>query len=112
SPLSLHDALPIWAGRTDIATLLLAGVAVSAFGGALISLLYHFVDDGVLRQIVYWLMGNLGGKRWEHVLAMAPFVGVGAMGLVLISCELNMLMGGETGARARGVAVERTKGWG
>lgn len=108
---ALVYALGTRAGRTDIATLLLAGVAVSAFGGALISLLYHFVDDGVLRQIVYWLMGNLGGKRWEHVLAMAPFVGVGAMGLVLFSSELNMLMGGEDDAKAMGVAVERTKRW-
>lgn len=108
---ALVYALGTRTGRTDAATLLLAGVAVSAFGGALISLLYHFVDDGVLRQIVYWLMGNLGGKRWEHVLAMLPFVGVGAVGLLLFSSELNMLMGGEDDARAMGVAVERTKRW-
>lgn len=98
-------------GRTDVATLLLAGVAVSAFGGASISLLYHFVDDGVLRQIVYWLMGNLGGKRWEHVIAMLPFVAVGTVGLLLFSSELNVMMGGEDDARSLGVAVERTKRW-
>lgn len=96
-------------GRTDVATLLLAGVACSSLGGAVISLLYHFVDDGVLRQIVYWLMGNLGGKRWEHVVAMLPFVAVGSVGLCFFSAELNALMGGDDDAKALGVAVERTK---
>lgn len=98
-------------GRTDIATLLLAGIAVSAFGSAVISAMYHFVDDGVLRQIVYWLMGNLSGKRWEHVAVLAPFVLLGSGGLWMFSSELNVLMGGEDDARAMGVSVERTKRW-
>lgn len=102
-------ALSTRAGRTDVATLLLAGVACSALGSAVLSLLYHFVDDGVLRQIVYWLMGNLSGKRWEHVAAMAPFVGLGALGLCLCAAELNAMMGGEDDAKALGVPVERTK---
>lgn len=102
-------ALATRTGRTDIATLLLAGVAVGAFGSAIISLMYHFVDDGVLRQIVYWLMGNLGGKRWEHVAVLAPFVLLSAGGLWLLSADLNLLMGGEDDARALGVPVERTK---
>lgn len=98
-------------GRTDIATLLLAGVAIGAFGSAFISMLYHFVDDGVLRQIVYWLMGNLGGKRWEHVAVLTPFVLLGSGGLWLFASDLNVLMGGEDDARAMGVPVERTKRW-
>src|SRR5690606_26217549 len=90
---------------------LLAGVAVSSFAGAAIALVYHFVDDGVLRQIVYWLMGNLAGKRWEHLSVMAPLVAVGSMGLWLHAWDLNLLLGGEDDARALGVPVERTKRW-
>ena len=99
------------AGRTDMATLLLAGVAVSSFAGAAVALLYHFVDDGVLRQIVYWLMGNLGGKRWEHLTVLTPLVIGGSMGLWLLAPDLNLLLGGEDDARALGVPVERTKRW-
>src|SRR5690625_1046613 len=99
------------AGRTDIASLLLAGVAVGAFGSAIVSLMYHFVDDGVLRQIVFWLMGNLSGRRWEHVAVLTPFVLVSGVGLWLLSAELNVLMGGQDDARAMGVPVERTKRW-
>ena len=96
-------------GRTDTMTLLLAGVALSSLFGAVISLLYHFVEDGVLRQIVYWLMGNLSGKRWEHLSAASPFVLVGVAGLLLLSPELNILSGGEDDARSLGVSVERLK---
>lgn len=96
-------------GKTDTATLLLAGVALSSLFGAVISLMYHFVDDGVLRQIVYWLMGNLAGKRWEHLGAAVPFVTVGVVGLMLLSPELNILSGGEDDARSLGVSVERLK---
>lgn len=102
-------ALATRGGRTDMAALLLAGVAVSSFAGAIIALLYHFVEDGVLRQIVYWLMGNLGGKRWEHLAVLTPLVAAGCVGLWLLSRELNLLMGGEDDARALGVPVERTK---
>jgi len=109
--LAVVYALATRGGRTDLATLLLAGVAVSSFAGAVIALLYHFVEDGVLRQIVYWLMGNLAGKRWEHLAVMAPPVAVGCGGLWLLSRELNLLMGGEDDARALGVPVERTKRW-
>lgn len=104
-------ALGTQGGRTDIATLLLAGIAVGAFSGAIVSLLYHFVDDGVLRQIVFWLMGNLSGKRWEHAAVLVPFVLGSSAGLWLFASELNLLMGGEDDARALGVPVERTKRW-
>lgn len=104
-------ALSTRAGKTDIATLLLAGMAVSAFFSALISLMYHFVDDGVLRQIVYWLMGNLLGKRWEHVRALAPFVFLGSLGLMAFASDLNIMASGEDEARSLGVSVERTKRW-
>lgn len=102
-------ALSTRRGRTDTATLLLAGVAVSSFFSALISLLYHFVDDGVLRQIVFWLMGNLAGKRWEHVALISPFVLIGSALLWAYARDLNMLLAGDDEARSLGVPVEQTK---
>lgn len=96
-------------GRTDTATLLLAGVAMSSFFSAGISLLYHFVDDGILRQIVFWLMGNLGGKRWEHVALLTPFAAIGSMAIWAFSRDLNIMMLGDDEARSLGVNVERSK---
>lgn len=96
-------------GRTDTATLLLAGLALSALFDGAISLLYHFVDDGVVRQIVYWLMGNLGGKRWEHVGLMTPFILIGSLALWAHSRDLNIMLAGDDEARSLGVPVERIK---
>ncbi|MBO8142876.1 MAG: iron chelate uptake ABC transporter family permease subunit, partial [Firmicutes bacterium] len=98
-------------GRTDTATLLLSGAAVSSLCAAVISLLYHFMDDGILRQVVYWLMGNLAGKRWEHLAAVTPLAVLGSAGLWLLAADLNALLGGEDDARSLGVPVERTKRW-
>lgn len=104
-------ALATQRGHTDTATLLLAGVAVSSFFSAVISLLYHFVDNGILRQAVYWMMGNLNGKRWEHVGLLCPFVLAGSLALWAYARDLNVLLTGEDQARSMGVNVERTKRW-
>ncbi len=104
-------ALATQRGKTDGATLLLAGVAVSAFSSAVLSGLYQFTDDVVMREIIYWLMGNLTGKRWDHVATVGPIVLVGSVALMAFAAELNMLAAGEDDARAMGVNVERTKRW-
>lgn len=52
------------AGRDFSATqarLLLTGVAVSAFSGALSTLLLSLAPDGVLRGMLFWMMGDLSG---------------------------------------------------
>jgi len=102
-------ALATERGKTDPATLLLAGVAVSAFSSAVLSGIYQFTDDVVMREIVYWLMGNLTGKRWEHVTTVGPIVLLGSAALMTLGTELNMLAAGEDDARAMGVDTERVK---
>lgn len=109
--LALVYALSTRGGRTDVSTLLLAGLAVGSFFSAIVSALYHFVDDGVLRQIVYWLMGNFSGMRWDHVAAMAPFILLGSGGLVAFARDLNGFALGEEEARSMGVDVEAVKRW-
>ena len=97
------------AGRTEPTTLLLAGVGLGSLWTAIISTLFHFTEDGVLRQVVYWLMGNLGGKTWEHALIAVPFVLLSSLGLWAYSRELNIMTFGEDQARSMGVAVGKTR---
>ncbi|UTF55504.1 vitamin B12 ABC transporter permease BtuC [Natronosalvus rutilus] len=95
-------------GRTPVATLLLAGVAVQAFLGALISyMLVHSGDS--LRAAVVWMMGHLGGSNWGDVGFALPvaLVGVGVLGAY--TREMNVLLLGEEDAHHLGVDVERTK---
>ncbi|WP_135819625.1 vitamin B12 ABC transporter permease BtuC [Halostella litorea] len=95
-------------GRTPVATLLLAGVAVQTFLGAVIS--YLLVMSGrQLREAVYWLMGNLRASTWGEVEFALPVVLAGFLVLLAFARDLNVLLLGETDATHLGVEVERTK---
>jgi iron complex transport system permease protein len=95
-------------GRTPVATLLLAGVAIQTFLGAVTS--YLLLNSGEsMRRVVYWLMGHLDASR----LVEAEITG--AVGLVLVGVmylyaeDLNAMLLGEEEARAVGVEVEWVK---
>ncbi|SDR41582.1 vitamin B12 ABC transporter permease BtuC [Natronobacterium texcoconense] len=95
-------------GRTPVATLLLAGVAIQAFLGAMISyMLVHSGDS--LRQAVVWLMGHLSNSTWDDVSLSLPFVLIGVVVLGAYTREMNVLLLGEEDAHHLGVDVERTK---
>src|SRR5690606_33924630 len=47
-------------GRTVAATLILAGVAIDALGGALLGLVLFFADGSALRSFTFWRLGCLG----------------------------------------------------
>ena len=95
-------------GRTPVATLLLAGVAVQTFLGAVISYLQLQAGES-LRRVVAWLMGHLSGAAWSEVAATAVVVPPLFVLLLLYARDLNVLLLGEEEARGLGIAVERTK---
>jgi iron complex transport system permease protein len=51
-------------GRTSVATLLLAGVALAALASSFIGILAYVSDDRQLRDLTFWSMGSLGGANW------------------------------------------------
>ena len=93
-------------GRFSMATLLLAGVAVNAFLGAIVSAIIILIpDNGALREILFWLSGGLESRAWEHVQVSAPLI-LGGMAVVLLMArDLNLLMLGDGEARSMGVHV-------
>ncbi|WP_256403087.1 vitamin B12 ABC transporter permease BtuC [Halorubrum salinum] len=95
-------------GRTPVATLLLAGVAVQTFLGAVISYLQLQAGES-LRRIVAWLMGHLSGAAWSDVAVTAAVVPPLFLLLLAYARDLNVLLLGEEEARGLGIAVERTK---
>ena len=95
-------------GRTPVATLLLAGVAVQTFLGAVTSYLLVMSDES-LREAMYWLMGHLHGKTWAEVELALPPVLLAFLVLLAYARDLNVLLLGEEDAHALGVSVERTK---
>lgn len=110
SALLVH-ALATRRGRTPVATLLLAGTAVSSFLTALTSFLLSLTQNIlVLREILFWIMGGLDGRGWQHVRIVFLPVLIGGIGLIFFARELNLLSSGsEEEAASLGVEVEWTK---
>lgn len=96
-------------GRTDVATMLLAGVAVNAMAAAGIGLLVFVSTDQQLRDLNFWLLGSLGGVTGSRVLAVTPLLLGALVALPLLSRHLNALLLGESEALHLGFHVERTK---
>ncbi|MES1945557.1 transport system permease [Salinisphaera sp. PC39] len=96
-------------GRTQVATLLLAGVALNAIANAGLGLLIFMSDEQELRDLNFWLLGSLGGNTWRDLLPVAPFVILPTLLLTLLARPLNALLLGETEAGHLGFAVERLK---
>jgi heme transport system permease protein len=96
-------------GRTSIATMLLAGLALGALAGALTGLLVFLADDRQLRDITFWMLGSLAGATWQKIAAIAPFLALLVFFFPLVGRRLDLLALGETEAFHIGVAVERLK---
>lgn len=89
-------------------TLVLAGVVVSAFLSALISLVKALDEDSVA-SIVFWIMGSLQGRTWEHVALFLPWAILGTAIIWRFSRELDILSLGETQAQQLGMNASRIR---
>ena len=97
-------------GRFSMATLLLAGVAINAFLGAIVSAIIILLpDNGALREILFWLAGGLDSRSWEHVRISAPLILAGTALITVMARDLNLLTLGDDEARSMGVRVGLTR---
>jgi iron complex transport system permease protein len=71
--------------------LLLAGVAVSLFCGALTAGLLSFAPDAIMRQYFFWTLGNLGVGTWQQAAVLLPLLLVVLLVLCLWGRPLNLL---------------------
>jgi iron complex transport system permease protein len=101
--------LSSFAGKTNIAVLILVGVAINALAGAVIGLAIFYADENQLRTFTFWTLGDLGGASWETLLIAAPLLVFSSAALLFFSPSLNALALGEAEAYHMGVDVERTK---
>jgi cobalamin transport system permease protein len=92
----------------QVATLLLAGIALAAVISAGMSLAMTFSGRGV-QTIYFWLLGSLGARGWQAVIAAVPFVAVGILVALTAAGDLNLAALGEERAAQLGVELERFK---
>ena len=96
-------------GKSNIAVLILAGVAVNAVCGAFLGLIIYGADDASLRSITFWTMGSIGSQSWDIVtMNVVMAVIVVAAGFWLAK-PLTAMSLGEGLARHAGYDVERVK---
>ncbi|MFE7479263.1 FecCD family ABC transporter permease [Streptomyces sp. NPDC057552] len=96
-------------GRTEVVTLILTGIAVNAFAGALIGLFVFFADNAQITQITFWQLGSLSQATWPKVLAVLPCALAGLLIAPFYARKLDLLALGERPARHLGVDVERLR---
>lgn len=107
SALVLVYALNGIVARRNILALVLAGVVVTGFFGALVSLLQYLADtEDKLPAIVFWLLGSFATANWDKLLLVAAPVLVGSALLIGLRWRINLLSMGDEDARTLGVNAE------
>lgn len=97
-------------GKTPVTTLLLAGVAVAALLSAVTTYIWLAAANAFQHMtILSWLMGSLALANWAQVAALAPYLGLGGLIVLLGARALNVLQLDEEQAQLLGLNVERAK---
>ena len=89
--------------RTE--TVILSGVVVSAFFGAIVSFMVS-LSNKVINDIVFWLMGSLALRGWSFSAVVLPFFAAAFAVLAGSARALNLLALGERQAAHLGVRVD------
>ncbi|MDO5604359.1 MAG: iron ABC transporter permease [Paracoccus sp. (in: a-proteobacteria)] len=84
--------------------LILAGVAISAFAGAMTALVLNLSPNPFAAgEIVFWMMGSLADRSWLHVAIAAPVMAGGAVLIAGTGRGLDALTLGEDAAASMGI---------
>ncbi len=96
-------------GKTlPVTTLILAGVALGALWGSVVS--YLVITSGEkIHGILFWLMGTFSLSKWSEVVIVLPYVAVGVVVIMLYSRSLNVMQLDEEQAKQLGINVEKVK---
>lgn len=96
-------------GRTSVAVMLLAGIALGALTGALAGALIYMADDTQLRDLTFWGMGSLAGATWSKLLTGLPVILPAMVAAPFLARGLNGLALGEAAAFHLGIPVQKVK---
>lgn len=94
----------------SIVTLILIGVGLSSFAGALMALLLNLAPNPfTLADMVNWTLGTVANRSFADLALAAPFMIVGAAILMTSARGLSALSLGEEAAAAIGLDLTRTR---
>jgi iron complex transport system permease protein len=96
-------------GKTPVAMLLFAGVALGALAAAGTGLVIFVASDQQLREFTFWTLGSVGGANWTKVSLVLPFVFALLAGAWSLRRGLDALALGEAEAFHVGVDTQWLK---
>jgi len=95
---------------SSIVTLILIGVGLSSFAGAIMALLLNLAPNPFsLSDLINWTLGSVANRSFPDLLLAAPFLAAGAIFILFIHRELSVLILGENAAFSLGVDLKRTR---
>lgn len=95
-------------GKIEITTLLIVGIAVSAFIGAFTSFSMYLIGEESFK-ITMWLMGYLGAATWTKVSLLVVPLLFSLIFFYLQRNQLDALLSGDEEANSLGVDVHKLK---
>lgn len=96
--------------RGGTLTIILAGVAVSSFAGAMTSLALNLSPNPFAAlEIMFWMMGSLTDRSMTHVWLAAPFMIAGWLMLAALGRALDALTLGSDTAASIGFDMRRVQ---
>ena len=96
-------------GQTSVATMLLAGIALTALASSAVGLFTYLADDATLRSLTFWNLGSLNGASYARLWPLLLVSLAVALWLPRRARALNALLLGESEAGHLGINVEGLK---
>lgn len=94
----------------SVVTLILVGVGLSSFAGALMALLMNLAPNPFsLSDMVNWMMGSVANRSFADLALAGPFVGAGLLLLFATRRGLSALTLGEEAAAGIGLDLNRQR---
>ena len=94
----------------SVVALILIGVGISSFTGALMTLLMNLAPNPFsLSDMINWMMGTVANRSFEDILFAAPFLGLGAILILSSGRDLSAFTLGEEAASGIGVNLKKVR---
>jgi len=96
-------------GITDNLLLILSGIAIGSFVGAITSVILTSLAETEMKEYIFWAMGSLNGRRWEHFLFGLIPIAILSPILFYYGKELNILLLGDEEAKSLGINIKKIR---
>ena len=107
----LSTAIPKLLKNNSNLMLVLSGTIVGGFMCSILGVLKFIAEeDTELSSIIYWQMGSVQSVKMDTLVYVAPVFIAGAVILILLSWQLNILSFGENEAKTLGVNLKMLRG--